>query len=56
MTIFLGEHNQSMTIGDISVKNSADGLGGIQWIEVEQHEKYGKLPATKEIWVATADS
>ena len=36
VTIFIGEHNQTITIGDLSVKNSAQGLSGIQWVKVSQ--------------------
>lgn len=34
VTIFIGKNNQSMTIGDLSVKNAAHGLSGIKWIAV----------------------
>ena len=29
ITIFVGKYNQSITFGDLSVKNSAQGLSGI---------------------------
>jgi hypothetical protein len=32
-----------MTIGDLSVKNSAQGLSSLNWISVEQDEHHGKL-------------
>lgn len=34
VTIFLGEHNQTMSIGDLTVKNAAHGLSGIKWIAI----------------------
>jgi hypothetical protein len=36
VTIFLGHQNQTMTIGDLSVKNAEHGLSGIKWVPIEQ--------------------
>ena len=42
ITIFIGEFNQSITFGDLSVKNSAQGLSGIEWVNVSDQSN-GKL-------------
>lgn len=56
MTIFIGEHNQSMTIGDLSVKNAAHGLSGLRWIATEQDEEHGKLPRCQTISLTESNS
>lgn len=56
MTIFIGQHNQSMTIGDLSVKNSGQGLAGVRWIPVVQDSTHGKLPRCKSIQLTATDS
>ena len=43
VTIYVGRENL-VTIGDLSVKNTDEGLSGIRWLNAEQDEKYGKLP------------
>lgn len=49
VTIFIGQNNQSLTIGDLSVKNSAQGLSGVNWVSVEQDDLHGKLPKCQTI-------
>ena len=44
VTIFIGANNQTITIGDLSVKNSVQGLSSITWVDVHETD-YGKLPS-----------
>lgn len=48
ITIYIGEFNQTITFGDLSVKNSAQGLSGIEWVNVTQQNN-GKLAHLREI-------
>ena len=48
ITIYIGELNQRITFGDLSVKNSAQGLSGIEWVNVTQQTN-GKLAHLREI-------
>lgn len=52
MTIFLGRNNL-VTIGDLSVKNSDEGLSGIRWLNAEQDEEYGKLPRIEKFYYSS---
>lgn len=45
-----------MTIGDLSVKNSGQGLAGVRWIPVVQDSTHGKLPRCKSIQLTATDS
>ena len=45
VTIYVDEQNVSyLTVGEIAIKYSQDGYGGINWIDIADDEKYGKLP------------
>ena len=54
VTLYVGPHNQSATFGDLSVKNSAQGLSGIHWIKVKQQE-HGKLAHLREFALTYED-
>lgn len=48
VTLFLG-HNSSITIGDLTAKNTETGYSSITWIDMIEDEGFGKLPKINDI-------
>ena len=52
ITIYINGPESTLTIGELSIKNTAVGYGGIVWLPVDSEEDataYGKLPLVKSI-------
>lgn len=52
ITIYINEKESELTIGELSIKNTAEGYSGIVWVpfdNVEENTAYGKLPLVQSI-------
>jgi hypothetical protein len=52
ITIYINNDESILTIGELSIKNTAEGYSGIKWVPFDNSEDataYGKLPLVKAI-------
>ena len=51
VTISLNEDGDSISIGDLTVKNTDKGYSGLQWIDISEEQEYGRLPSITGIGI-----
>ena len=52
LTIYINDKESTLTIGELSIKNTAEGYSGIVWVPFDNTEDstaYGKLPLVQSI-------
>ena len=52
ITIYINDQESTLTIGELSIKNTAEGYSGIVWVPFDNSEDttaYGRLPLVQSI-------
>jgi hypothetical protein len=52
ITIYVNGQESTLTIGELSIKNTAEGYSGIVWVPFDNSEDntaYGRLPLVQSI-------